>query len=304
MITRHTYNNLTWIDLASPSKEEIKELIHEFKFHPTIGEELLSPTLKPQVDLYDDFIYLILHFPTIKHTHNSQVRQEIDFIIGKNVLITTRYDTIDAIDKFRRVFETNIILNEAPIGEHAGFLFYYLIRKLYRSLTHELEYVESNLEHIERHIFEGNEKDMVVELSHTSRELIDFQKALGYHKDVLDSLTLAGTTFFGNDFAFYLKRIIDEHRRIEHQLKGEQLFLRELRDTNDSLLSTKQNEVMKTLTIMAFVTFPLTLVAALFGMNTLTTPVIGHSQDFWLVVGIMLLLTALMFTFFKYKKWL
>jgi Mg2+ and Co2+ transporter CorA len=61
---------------------------------------------------------------------------------------------------------------------------------------------------------------------------------------------------------------------------------------------------MKTLTIMAFVTFPLTLISSVFGMNTSYLPLIGVQGDFWIVIGIMSLLAVSFFIFFRLKRWL
>jgi len=304
MIRTYTHKKLAWLDVESPGNDEIKKLMEEHKIHPETAEELLSPSLKPRVDLYKDYIYLILHFPTIKHTHGTQKIQEIDFIISKNTLITVRYDTIDAVHKFSKVFEVNSILKKSIIGNHAGYLFYHLIKKLYKSLVHELEYTESWLEKIESRIFSGKEKDMVVALSEVSRELIDFKKAISYHAEVLDSLQLAGSEFFDTRFATYLRMVVSEYRRIEDLLRGKQETLLELRETNNSLVSTKQNEAMKVLAIMAFVTFPLSLVASIFGMNTTYLPIVGIPGDFWIVMGIMAVMASVMFWYFKKKHWL
>ncbi len=55
---------------------------------------------------------------------------------------------------------------------------------------------------------------------------------------------------------------------------------------------------------MAFVTFPLSLFASIFGMNTVATPILGHRLDFWIIVGFMLSAAVVFFSYFKYKKWL
>ena len=77
-----------------------------------------------------------------------------------------------------------------------------------------------------------------------------------------------------------------------------------LRLTNDSLLETKQNSIMKVLTIISFITFPLMLFSSLFGMNTENTPIIGNGLDFWIIIGIMVAVSIVLLIFFKYKKWL
>jgi magnesium transporter len=80
--------------------------------------------------------------------------------------------------------------------------------------------------------------------------------------------------------------------------------LHELRATNNSLLSTKQNEIMKIFTIMAFVTFPLQLLVSVFSLNIETNPMHGNLYSFWLIVAILVGLMLLMYGYFKHKKWL
>ena len=304
MLTKYTHKNVTWIDLESPTKEEVHKIMEGYSIHPTVAEELLMPTLKPKVDLHNNFIYLILHFPAFRHTHNSQQNQEVDFIIGKDFIITTRYDTIDPLHKFSKVFEVDSILDKSDIGTHAGFVFFFMIKKLYKALEHELEYIHDALETIEEDIFEGREKEMVVSLSIVSRDLLNLKQALSPHKDVLNSFEEVGLKFFGKDFTHQIRSIGSEYYKINNIIHTHSDSLKELRQTNDSLLTTKQNEVMKVLTIMAFVTFPLSLIASIFGMNTSTLPIVGGPNDFWIIMIIMVSFTVIMFTFFKYKKWL
>jgi magnesium transporter len=302
MLTKYTHKNIVWIDLESPTKEEVYKVMNEYSIHPTIAEELLLPTMKPRVDLHDNFIYLILHFPAFRHTHHYQQNQEIDFIIGKNFIITTRYDTIDPLHKFSKIFETNSILDKSDIGTHAGFVFFFMIKKLYKSLEHELEYISDALEKIEEDIFKGREREMVISLSIVSRDLLNFKQAMHAHKEVLSSFEEAGVEFFGKDFTHHVKSIIGEYYKVNSMIEMHNDSLNELRQTNDSLLTTKQNEVMTTLTIMAFLTFPLSLIASIFGMNTKILPIVGNPNDFWIIIGIMLVLIFIMFIYFKIKK--
>ncbi|MDZ4227374.1 MAG: CorA family divalent cation transporter, partial [Patescibacteria group bacterium] len=121
MRSRYEHNGLVWIDLESPSREEVQDIINEFGIQPLVAEELLLPTTKPRVEITPDYMYLVLHFPALRHSHKTK-EQELDFIIGQRYLITTRYDTIDPIHKFSKIFEVNSILDKSNVGEHAGYL--------------------------------------------------------------------------------------------------------------------------------------------------------------------------------------
>ena len=291
--------------MENPTNEEIRLIMDEFDLNPLVADELTSPTLKPKVDFYTEYIYLILHFPAIRHTHSEgRQNQEVDFIIGKKFIITVHYDTIDPLHKFSKVFEVNSILDRSEMGNHAGYLFFYMIKKLYGALEHELSFIRDKQVEIENEIFEGREKIMVLAISHLSRNLLDFKQTISVHRGVLESFEKAGIQFFGVDFTHHLRTIMSEYYKVHNEINELLDSVGELRETNNSLLSTKQNEIMKTLTIMAFVTFPLSLIAAIFGMNTKTLPLIGIENDFWIIIGIMGFAMLLLFSFFKYKNWL
>ncbi|MBI2120941.1 MAG: magnesium transporter CorA family protein [Parcubacteria group bacterium] len=304
MITRYEHKGLRWIDVESPTKEDIDALAAEFSLHPLVAGELLAPSLRPKVDLYKDSIYLMLQFPAFRHSHGKDVRQEVDFVIGKNYLLTVHYDMIDAIHKFSKEFEVSSILDKSEAGSHAGYLFFHLIKKLYHSLSHELEHIDTRLENAEAKIFKGGEAKMVEVLSYINRDLLDFKQALRTHKDVLKSLEAAGMEFFGKDFSYYLQAISGEFYKVANTLDGHKETLIDLRETNDSLLTTKTGNIMKRLTFVSFTTFPPMLIASIFGINSEHTPVMGRSFDFWIVLGIMVFATLGIILFFHHKKWL
>ncbi len=305
MIKRYVYKNLVWVNLESPTPDEIRGVMKEFDLHPIIGEELLITTSKPKVDVYKNYLYLILHFPTLsKYEKDSHIGKEIDFVIGKNFIITTAYDTVEPLHNFSKIFEVNAILDKSEIGEHAGFIFYYMIKKLYRSMGQELDHLKSSLHNAESHIFSGKSKKMVLELSEIGHDLLDFKQATKSHGEILESFAVTGARFFGSDFSYYLADIISEYRKTYHAIESNKDFLTELRETNDSLVSTQQNEIVKNLTVMSFLTLPASLIAVIFNMSTISTPIIGQSGDFWIVVTIMLAVSICMFTYFKHKDWI
>jgi magnesium transporter len=304
MITRYTHDAIMWVDVENPTKEEIFSLSHEFNLHPLVASELPAPSMRPKVDAYGDALYLILHFPALRHTHCKEFRQEIDFIIGEKYLITVHYDTIDALHKFSKEFEVTSLLDKHHIGNHAGYVFFSMVKKMYRSLEHELESVETRLKSAEAKIFKGNEDEMVAELSYINRDLLDFKQAIRPHAEVLKIFETISIKFFGDDFAFYARSIFGEYYKTANMLEGHKEMLKDLRETNDSLLTTKTGTIMKRLTFVSFATFPPMLIASVFGMNATHTPLMGKVNDFWLIISLMFITTSTIIVYFFYKKWL
>ncbi|MDB5259248.1 MAG: Mg2 transporter protein CorA family protein magnesium transporter [Candidatus Taylorbacteria bacterium] len=306
MVNTYTYNGLTWVDVESPTRDEIGELVRKYDLHPTIGDELISPISEPRVELHKNCVYLNLDIPSrTKQGHKGVImKKEVDFVVGKDFIITTKYDTVEPLHNFSRIFETNSILDKKGIGEHAGFIFYYMIKKLYAHVGRDLSNIRDDMSHAETRIFEGQERRMVVVLSNIGRELIDAQQILRTHAEAIELVGLAMEKFFSPTFRYYTDDITADYKKVSEQSKNLHELLRELRETNNLLLTTKQNETMKNLTLMAFVTFPLSLITDVFSMNTSHAPIVGLPYDFEIIVGVMLVLTLCMFGFFRWKKWL
>jgi magnesium transporter len=301
MLTRYAQHDVVWVDLVSPTPGELKKLMQEFDLHPTIVEELTSPSIKPKVERIDNCIYLALHFPSARA--RGRAEQEIDFVLGKHYLITVRYDHLDPLHMFAKSFEVGTVLGTTT-NQHGGHLFAAMAKSLYRSLVAECDALRIKLDDIEDLIFKGREREMVARISDVGRVIHDFRRTLVNHQEILQSLEAPGERMFGAAFPYHMRAVMAEEARIRHTLEHLREWLHELRENNNSLLSFKQNDVMKTLTVLAFVFLPLSFIAGLFGMNTLNNPVIGSTYDFWILCGIMASVAAGCCIYFKTKNWL
>ncbi len=307
MLKRYTYRSLTWIDLESPSSEEISSLIKEFRLHPLLGEELFTKSIKPKFNTYKNCASLIMHFPIRTHVKGKHfiIEKEIDFVFGKDFIITTKYDTVEPLHNFSKVFEVNSILDKTDFGDNAGVLFYYMMRRLYKNMANDLESVRDELLNIESRIFAGEEREMVRKISHVARELLDFDQIVRGHKDVLDSMHNVNLSeYFGQEYSVYTSDLISKHDKIREMVSNNKELLTDLRETNDSLLSTKQTQVTKLFTVMAFITFPLSLILDLLSLPSHNVPIIGQPYDFVVISSATLIAIVIMLSFFRYKKWL
>ncbi|PIR40151.1 MAG: hypothetical protein COV33_01305 [Candidatus Zambryskibacteria bacterium CG10_big_fil_rev_8_21_14_0_10_34_34] len=300
MLTTHSFMNQIWTDLNSPTKEEVDSLVLTHKIDPLIAKDLLSPTPSQYIKDKDNFIYTVLHIPNFRHSHSENGPQEVDFIISKDSLITARYDSIDALHYFAKQIEVNEILNKSENSN----VFFSMMKEIYKGLENELAYTEDWMKQIEEKIFKGQEKEMVFAISNVGRNLLNFRKTIDSHGNVFEFLRDVGTEKFGQDFGKQAKTLIAEWRQIMRVINNQIELITELRETNNSMLSSKQNEIMKIFTIMAFVTFPLSLIAGIFGMTTRYMPIVGQVNDFWIIIFIMLTISLAMFAYFRYKKWI
>lgn len=261
MLNTYKHGNETWIDIDHGTPEEIHGVMDEYNIHPFVAKELTSLTPKPRVEFHDHYIYCIMHFPTWKHTHGSDKNQEIDFIIGRDALITARYDTIDALHKLAKELEVEEVLDKDDHrAQHSHSIFTNMLRGLYASVFEELEYVEDKIEEITKKIFKGEEKNMVASISEITRTLLDFKRVTDLHNEILETIAKRGKEMFGEGFEHEMQSIILDYIKINSTIKSHMESLHELQNTNNSLLTSKQNETVKKFTIIGSVLLALSII--------------------------------------------
>ncbi len=308
MINHHASKGLVWLDVSNPNDEEISGLVKRYDLHPLVGEELKSSSSLAKIDFYKDYILVVLTLPVrIRNKNNTYeiVDREVDFVIGKNFLITSRFDSIEQLEYFAKVFEANSILGKEEKMEHAGHLFYYMVKRIYSGMCEDLENIKDSLVTAETRIFAGDERKMVEVLSDLSRELIDFKQTARVHEEIWsDMVGFREDAIFGKDFVVYMRDIQSEFNRIRELITNARELLADLRQTNDSLLNTRQNQTIKMLTLVSFVFQPLTFIAAIFTIPALNVPIIGHGLGWYSIFILMIAVSACTWWYFKNKKWI
>jgi magnesium transporter len=71
-----------------------------------------------------------------------------------------------------------------------------------------------------------------------------------------------------------------------------------------SISANKSNEVMKVLTIFSAYFLPLTFIVGVYGMNFEFMPELEWTFGYPLVIGLMVLVFILIYSWFRRKKWL
>ncbi len=305
MITRHVRGKSVWIDLESPTADEICDVVSEFGIDDRITDEILSPTPYPLAIPFNGYVYLVLHFP-VADTIDGTRAQEVDFIVGKNFLITARYEVIDPIYNLHKVLEAEDLLDIDTKSGRTDEMLARVMSRLYLAISEEVEHVGKKLERIERDIFSGKEQTTVRTISEAGRILLRFETTLARHKEPLtDFLSMLSVpAFFGTKFDEHAAHIEANRLHAAALVSSNRAVAQELRVTNDSLLSASQNQVTKTLTVLAFTGVPLTLIASVFGMNVQEMPIVHEPHGFFVIVGLMLMVGLVLFLFFRVKKWL
>lgn len=301
----HRYRGITWLESFAPTESHLDHLAETYDIDHFIIHDILSPTPYLYTNQHGNALYAVFHFPVFRLSHTEKKRLELDMVIKKDFLATVRYDSIEPLEVLAKKIQADENISRTgnktlPSPTLANII----LKEMYLGVLDDLASFSDWLHDIEDRIYNGKEKEMVTEISLASRTITEFRLNMYEHERQLLIFEEIGTKLFAKDFETSFGEVARTFEHVRSQVQFLTDIVVELRETNNSLVSTKQNEIMKVLTIMAFITFPLSLIASIFGMNTAYIPLIGGDKDFWIVMFIMGISTLLMFGFFKYKKWI
>ena len=88
MIETIQHNSIRWLDITNPSEADYRMLLEEYEFHPLDIEDCRSATQRPKIDEYDDYYFLILHFPYFDQSNKNIRIREVKIFWGKDYIIT------------------------------------------------------------------------------------------------------------------------------------------------------------------------------------------------------------------------
>ena len=296
--------SLKWIELQKPTQEDIEWLEKNFKLHPLVTKELLPPLDYPKVERFEDYLFIVLFYPLFNKETRETIPLELDIIIGKNYIITNHYQSIvplKAIFDQCNLYEDK---REEYTDEGPAELLYRIINEILQACFPKLSHIKEKIDAVEKEVFSGAYKKAVTEIAFIGRDIIDFQRTMEPQKLVLEALPTEVKEIFGKRTLPYFHALIISYNRVNSLLSTYQSTLNSIDTTNQSLLSTRTNEIVKLLTIFSVIVFPLTLIAGIFGMNTKYLPIVGIKGDFWWILGIMMFGVFVMIFFFKKKKWI
>jgi len=304
-----THGSVTWLDMRLvPHNEEeevdpeLEELARRFHLHPVVVKELSTPSARSRVEAYKDYLFLIYQFPVYDHEEKVSRRAEIDLIISKDRVITVRYDGMTTPDGFVEKLEDPDFA--ATAFKDTLQLTYHLVNEILFFNQRQLRHIREKVEEASAGLFKDNERDMLRHISYLKRDISEYRVIFNPQAQVLNSLQLAGMKFWGPESEPYLSDLVGNHLRLMNQLEDYRAAARDFEGTNNQLLDIKNGEVMKTFTVLAFLTFPLTFIAALFTVPLQGVPFIGHPYGWWIVAGLMIITASGMLAYFKGKGWL
>ncbi len=296
---------VTWIDIQKPTQKDIGLLKRKFNFHPLVLDELLNPSYRASVEHHKNYIFMVLHFPVYNREERRTTSRELNIIATKDTLITCHNETISPLKIFFKNCRSYAETRKTYMSEGVGQLLYYVLSVAWGNCLTKLEKINKKTLEIEKKIFSGKEREMVLEISLVKTDIINFRRIINPQDEILDSLLKEGLSFFGEELSPYFSDLLGIYDKISNDLESQKEVILALEDVNQSMLSARTNEIMRILTVFSVILLPLTLISSIWGMNfPASLPLMRSPIGFWAIFLVMSIIMGGMIAYFRKKKWL
>ena len=299
-------DGLTWIHLDPPiDPESVNTLRARFGWHPLDVEDVLSKRQRPKVDDYldDGYLFGVLHFPAYDKNIQRLNAGELDFFIGPDYLVTISNVQLNPVTRLFTRLQEDERMRDNLFSRGSGRLLYEILDDLFDYCFPILDKIAYKLDSIEDDIEDRRSEEIVSDISKAKQEIISFRKIVKPQRPALRLLERHIERFLPEDLELYFDDLVDASERIWDLLDNYKEVVEALESTNESVISHRQNDILRVLTIFSVVLLPLTLISGIFGMNVLFPGEHTHTA-FWVIVGLMVGTIVSMVAFFKYKRWL
>ena len=306
MIETIQYKDVRWLDITNPTEDDYRVLLEDYEFHPLDIEDCRGTTQRPKIDEYDDYYFLILHFPYFDQSNKNIRIREVKIFWGRDYIITVG-KAHWVVKKLFDEMQEDLAEGDEETQEMMATsdqLLYHVLNRLMLETNTLVQRVGAEVDLINYEIFNKRPRAIIEQISVTRRNIILLNTTFRPQLRVLHMFESGGIKGFVDpeqiDMEDYWGNILDQYQKMFDSIEDYGELIEGLSKTFDSLQANRTNEIMKLLTIFSTIMLPLTVVTGLFGMNV-DFPFITNVTAFWCIVGVMALITGFLIFYFFHR---
>ena len=288
--------SITWVNTYGLDyMEEFRQMVNGNNLDDFLLRLLLNQKMGNKVIVLEDQLFIAARI--LKTEHDTMESEQMYFVVSKDFNWCIQEKRGDHFDWIRqRIFENKGIIRK----KRADYLLFFILETLitnYKDKYEETVIMENALDAIVKReptpefMFEVEQKKAVIQ---------DFKKAAQGLRDIIIKLERVQVKGFHTK---YFSELREQINGLIADIDSDIMELESQINLFFSVQGHRLNEVMKTLTIFSVVFIPLTFLAGIYGMNFENMPELRSPYGYFILLGVMLIVTIISIVIFKRKKW-
>jgi magnesium transporter len=289
-----------WIELLgifdTTFQNEVSKIL---SIHPVVLSDILNIKHRPKIETYTDYVFIIAK--SFYTTELNQIASEqVSIILKDNVLFTFHNHQNPNFSNIKQRLEDK---SNRLRTNSIDFLLYSLMDNFVDSYFLYFDKISKSLENIEeqaiKNVFDVNLNDIYKR----RKELIFIKKYIWPTRDLINYIIKNEPKYFHQQTVVYFKDILDHLYELVDLLEQHNDSIANLLSIYMTSITTRTNDIMKTLTIFTTIFIPLTFLTGIYGMNFRYMPELYFKWSYPILLFIMLLISIILIVYFKRKKW-
>ncbi|MFC5365640.1 magnesium/cobalt transporter CorA [Salinirubrum litoreum] len=298
----------TWVRASNATAEELDQVAQAFGIHPLSVEDI-ARDVRPKTEEFPTHTFLLVKTAKLRRgetTFEEELRTtQLGLFVGDDWLVTLSESEIDAAERIWASVGTGEarLLRFGP-----DFTAYRILDRIVDDYFVLLDDVEETIEEIEEGVLDGPDPGVLEGLNVVRRDLLSVRKLLGPTREAVGILARGDPDHVRESTEKYYRDVYDHLVQLVDLTETYRDLARGARDIYLNTVSQSTNEVMKTLTVVATIILPLTLVVGVFGMNfsggPTNMPELGWQYSYPAVMLGMASVSLVMLVYFRQEGWL
>jgi len=297
--------SLLWVDIESPTEFESECLVEIFNFHPLAVEDCLSDHSEPKVDDYEEYLFLVMHAATVVRDEGKKTEElstiELNIFFGKNYVVTFHKNPVRAVEHVRETVKKK---PSYYMASGSDFLVHAILDHLIDNYQPILDHYDDKIDQLEEEIFNNPPANYLSTLMQVKRDIFHLRRMVAPQRDTVNYLTRNPTPFIRRKNMMYFRDVYDHLVRIHKVAESFHEMLSSILQVYFSYSSTKLNEVVKHMTVLATLTMPSIIIASIYGMNFQHMPELSWKFGYPFSMALAIGVSASMLLWMKSKKWI
>jgi magnesium transporter len=228
---------------------------------------------------------------------------EVDCLVGPDFVVTLHKGPLAPLDDLRDRW----LRRPEMMKTGTGYLLYEVMDEVLDDYFPLLDALDERIDDFEERLFHAGQSsggggNLSSDIFALKRSLVQVRRVAGPTRDVVNILLRHDADTGGKNFAYY-QDLYDHASRIVDQIDTFREIVAGALDAYLATESNRTNQVMKTLTACSIILFVPNLIAAIYGMNFEYMPELKAPGAYFLIIGIMANVMALLAAYFKRLGW-
>jgi len=294
-------DTVVWLDLETPTEEEIGLLAEEFGLSPLAVEDAMHEHQRPKVDHYDSHLFISVYGVELADDTGELSARELAVFAAERYLITVRKTPGFDMEAVTAAWDSN----QALAKNGVSFLLHGLLDHVVDAHFSVVQDLDDCVEEIEDRLFDPKPQTSAVQRRsfEMRKSLVRLRRVALPMREVVNTLMRRDVGMVTSEMQPYYQDVYDHVLRVTEWTESLRDLVTTIQDSNLQIQSNRLNEVMKKLTAYAAIFAVPTAITGFFGQNV-PYPGFGNHAGFIAMVVLLAGATVALITFFKVKDWL